>query len=423
MKRLMQKFRSNYMVNVFFSLTGNPKACIWTEPLWGIPYNLYLPYVTLFMTSIGMSYAEIGYVTSITMASQMICAVLSGVLTDKLGRRRCTVIFDILSWSVPELLWMCSQSFAWFAVAAAFNGMWRITENSWYLLMIEDADKERAVALNSLTQLMGLMAAFFAPLSKFAVDAFGIVPTMRAFYGLACVSMTAKFLILYRASTETQNGIRRMEATKDKSIFQLLWECKDVYLRIIREKRMLLTLAILSAYMLVTTLNSNYWAIYLRDMLGIQEGNVALFVTLRSLVTLGCSFILVPKIRYQSIRSPMLWSLAGFAISQGLLLLGLNGGLRIPVLVLSVVLEALAVAVLGPVTGSLVFIHADEEERARIIGMVYATVALIVSVFPTLVGLMVETSLRIPFFVDLGLLVLLAVLTLAINRIPVSEDD
>ena len=163
MKRILQKIQSNDMVNLFFALRGNPRACIWTEPLWGIPYNLYLPYVTLFMTAIGMTYAEIGYVTSITMASQMVFAVLSGVLTDKLGRRRCTVIFDVLGWSVPELIWMCSQNFAWFAVAALFNGMWRVTENSWYLLLIEDAPKEHIVPMCSLSQLMGLFAAFLHP--------------------------------------------------------------------------------------------------------------------------------------------------------------------------------------------------------------------------------------------------------------------
>ena len=122
MKKWIARLRRNDLIDVFFSLTGNPRACVWTEPLWGIPYNLYLPYVTLFMRAIALSYAEIGYIASITMVSQMVCAVLSGVLTDKLGRRKCTVIFDTLSWSVPELLWMLSQNFTWSPVAAVFNG-------------------------------------------------------------------------------------------------------------------------------------------------------------------------------------------------------------------------------------------------------------------------------------------------------------
>lgn len=423
MKTLLRKFKSNYLIRVLFSLKGNARACIWAEPLWGIPYNLYLPYVTLFMTSIGLSYAEIGYVTSITMASQMVFAVLSGVLTDKLGRRRCTLIFDILSWSVPTFLWMCAQNLSWFVIAALFNGMWRITENSWYLLMVEDANKDQVIALNSLTNLMGLIAAFFAPISKFAVDAFGVVPTMRVLYGIACVSMTAKFIVLYRFSTETKNGVRRMEATKRKPIWKSLWECKDVYLRIVRERRMLLTLAILSCYILVTTLNSNYWALYLRDILGVSEGNVSLFVTLKSLVILFCSFVLVPRVRYQSIRKPMLLALMAFAAAQLLLLTNLGGAAGLAILMLSVALEATALSVLGPVTGSLVFIHADENERALIVGMVYATVALIVSIFPALVGQLAQRTLRAPFYVNLGLFVVLAVLSVAISRLQNANQD
>jgi hypothetical protein len=246
---------------------------------------------------------------------------------------------------------------------------------------------------------------------------------MRVFYGFACVSMTVKFIVCYVYTTETRNGVRRMAATKNKPLLRSLWECRGVYVRIIREKRMLLTLVILAAYMLVTTLNGNYWAIYLRDIIGVQEGNVALFVTIKSMITLICSFVLVPKVNYKAIKSPMLWSLLIFAVSQGLLLLGVGGGFGIIVLSLSVILEATALSVLGPVTGSLVFINAEEDERALIVGMVYATVALIVSVFPALVGLLVERSLRIPFYVNMGLFVLLAAVTVAISRLPVPEDE
>lgn len=423
MKSLLGKFKSNYLIQVLMSLKGNPKGCILAEPLWGIPYNLYLPYVTLFMTSLGLSYAEIGYITSVSMASQMVFAVLSGVLTDKLGRRMCTLIFDVLSWSVPTFLWMCAQNIYWFVAAALFNGMWRITENSWYLLMIEDAEKEHVIALNSLTNLMGLIVAFIAPLSKFVVDAFGIVTTMRIFYGFAFVSMTVKFIVCYVFTTETRNGVRRMQATKNKPLLKSLWECRHVYIRIIREKRMLLTLAILAAYMLVITLNGNYWAPYLCEILGIKEGNVSLFVTLRSMAVLVCSFALVPKVNYRVFRKPMLWSLGAFVLSQALLLAGVTGAVGVVILVLSVVLEAIAASILGPLTGSLVFINAEEDERALIVGMVYATVALIVSVFPALVGLLTQVSLCIPFYVNLGLLAVLAALAVAISRLPVKEDE
>lgn len=415
---MFRKLRSNYMVHTFLNLKGNPKACVWTEPLWGISYNLYVPYATLFMTAVGLTYADLGYITSITMAAQMIFAVLSGVLCDKMGRRRCTLVFDVLSWSVPELLWMLSQNFTWFAVAALFNGMWRVTENSWYLLLVEDAEKDQIVPLLSLTELMGLIAAFFAPLSKFAIDAFGLVPTMRFFHGLACVMMTAKFVILYIYGTETRNGVRRMEATKHRSMFSMLWECKDVYLSIMRDKRMMLTLGIMALYTLISTVSRNYWALFLNDNLGIAEGDIVFFTTIKSIVTLISIFVLVPRAQKVPFKNPMLLSLAVYTASQILFLFNPGGWLLVPGLVASVVLEAMALSVLSPLVNSLVFVNAEEDERARVCGMVFATVALIVTIFPALIGVLAQINLVLPFIVNFGLLGLSAVLTLLISKIP-----
>lgn len=423
MSKLKQKLMSNFMIRTLFSLEGNGKSCIWLEPLWGIPYNLYLPYVALFMTALGLSPAEIGYVASINMVSQVVFATLSGVLTDKLGRRRATLIFDTLSWSVPELIWMCSQNFTWFAVAAVFNGAWRVTENSWGLLLIEDMPQDQIVPAFSLTQMMGLLAAFFAPLSKFAVDAFGLVPTMRVLYGITAVSMTTKFVTLYIFSTETRTGVRRMEAVKHKSIFRLLWECKDVYLRIIREKRMVLTFGIIAAYTLVSNLNGNYWALFVCGELGLAESNVVLFSTLKSLVTLGCVFLLVPRVQRAPFRASMLSGLAMFAGAQLLLLVTPAGAVAVPLLVIGAVLEAVSLSILSPLTGSLLFINADPEERARVCGLVYATISLIVAIFPGLIGRLADISIRIPFVISLGLFAFTAVLTVIISRLPAPEQQ
>ena len=51
---LFKKIRSNHMIHTLVTLKGNARACTWTEPLWGIPNNLYLPYVTLYMTALGL---------------------------------------------------------------------------------------------------------------------------------------------------------------------------------------------------------------------------------------------------------------------------------------------------------------------------------------------------------------------------------
>src|SRR5215217_4395581 len=87
--------KNHSLITTLRSLTGNPRGCVYTEPLWGIPFNLYVPYVSIYMLALGLSDTQIGTILSISWGFQIIMAFLSGVITDKLGRRRTTLIFDI----------------------------------------------------------------------------------------------------------------------------------------------------------------------------------------------------------------------------------------------------------------------------------------------------------------------------------------
>ena len=420
LKRMMLK---NPMLASLAGMKGNARACLWPEPLWGVPYNLYLPYASLFMAALGLSPAEIGYVASINIVAQVIFSTLSGVITDKLGRRWTTFIFDTLSWSVPEFLWMLSQDFTWFAAAAVFNGAWRVTENSWTLLLIDDMEQEEIVPAFALTQMLGLLSAFFAPLSKFAIDAFGLVPTMRVLYGITFVSMTIKFILVQKFTTETQIGRRRMAATKGKSIFRLLYECKDVYIQTVMSKRMMLTFGIFASYSLVTTLTNNYWALLVCQELGVAAGDVVFFTTLKSLVTLICVLFLIPRISAMPTKYPMITGFGMHILSMALLCFAPRGSAGVVMLLLSTLLEAVALSVLSPMTGSLVFVNAAEEERARVCGLIYGTISLLTAVFPSLIGQMAERSLRLPFVVCMCLFAFAAVLVIPLSRLPAHKEQ
>jgi len=421
--KLIQKMRKIYLIDVFFSLKGNPRACIWLEPLWGIAHNLYTPYAALFMVLLGLDEYDIGVVTSIFYASQAVASVFSGVITDKLGRRWTTVIFDTLSWSVPTFIWMFAQNKYWFMVAALFNGLWRITDNSWGLLLVEDAEKDKIVPMYSLTSVMGLIAAFFAPISSLAVHRFGVESTMRFLYGFTFVSMTAKFLILFFLSTETGVGKRRMEATRNKSIFTSLWECKDVFLRIIREKRMVLTIGIMTAFSLVNALNDNYFSIYLVDFLHVNESYMSIFTMVKSIIRLACMFLLARFVKSDRIVKPMTSAWGMFIFGQLIMLLNPGGKLAVPFAFVQVAFEAFALSILYPMTSSLLFINADVEERARMNGLVFATIALVTAVFPAVIGLFATYSLRVPFIVNIAVYTGAILMTFAIAKLPPKRED
>ena len=78
MKGIKARLMRNPMIASLAGMKGNARACLWPEPLWGVPYNLYLPYASLFMAALGLSPSEIGYVASINIVSQVVFATLSG---------------------------------------------------------------------------------------------------------------------------------------------------------------------------------------------------------------------------------------------------------------------------------------------------------------------------------------------------------
>lgn len=140
MKSILLKHK---LLRTLIELRGNSRACVYTEPMWGLSLNLCLPYATVYMLTLGISDIQVGIVTSIYMFSQMIFAFLSGAIVDKMGRRKSTAIFDFLAWSLPCLIWAFSQGFWFFVVAAMLNGMMKIPTVSWDCLLVEDAPKDK----------------------------------------------------------------------------------------------------------------------------------------------------------------------------------------------------------------------------------------------------------------------------------------
>ncbi len=104
---------------------GNARGCVYPEPLNSIPYFLYIPYVSIYMLALGVSDSQIGLIVSISWAFQLLLALSSGVITDKLGRRRTTLVFDLISWALPALLSAVAQNFWFFLGAAVVNSFLR----------------------------------------------------------------------------------------------------------------------------------------------------------------------------------------------------------------------------------------------------------------------------------------------------------
>ncbi len=257
----MLRIRRHPLVITLFNLEGNPKASVFTEPLWGIPYNLYIPYASVYMLALGLSDAQIGMIASLGLLIQPIFALISGAITDKYGRRLTTLISDLLSWSIPCLIWAVAQDIRYFIVAAIFNAIWRISMNSWTCLLVEDAEEDQLVHIWTWIHIAGLMAAFFAPLAGVLIGVIDLIPAIRLLYLFSFIMMTVKGFILYRYSTETERGYIRMEETRDKPLLSLLAGYGEVLKQILRTPRTLVILGIMFVMGVVMMINGTFWSI------------------------------------------------------------------------------------------------------------------------------------------------------------------
>jgi len=352
------------MLQMLSGLKGNPKYCVYTEALWGIPYNLYAPFIAVYMSALLLTDSQIGIVASITMFSRAVFAILSGALTDKLGRRMSTFICDILSWSVPCILWTFAQNFWWFVIAAAFCGILQISDIAWNCLLVEDAEKSQMVAIYSWIHITGQLAVFFAPLSAIIVDELTIIPAMRILYAFAFVSMTAKFIILFKYCTETEIGEKRMKETAGVSIAAIMSGYGEVAKKVLHSREMMISLTLSLLFNITLMVRQNFFGLYTTQNLMIQQSWLAYFPIIRSIIVLLFLFFIQNKLERFGYKGPMLIGVLLYVASHLFLIFG--AGVPLVSAVVYTIMEACAHALVMPRTDSIKALFIDENERARI---------------------------------------------------------
>lgn len=400
------------MIHTLTHLQGNAKASIYTEPLWNIPYNLFIPYAAIYMRALGVTQIQIGYIITISMISQVVFSLMGGIVTDKLGRKRTTFIFDIISWGLPTLIWAISQNVYYFIVAAVINGIWRITAISWTCLFIEDAEDDQLVALFSWVHITGMLSAVVAPLTGLFIARFQLIPTIRAIYLFAFVSMMVKFLILNKYATETSRGLTRMEETKNLSWQSMLKGYGHTIKHIMTTGNTMFVVAVMVIISIVTTINGNFWGVLLTERLNVHPGYIGLITAIKSLMMIVFYFVVLPKVNVNKFKRPLMIGFIVFIISQTLLVITASEGYTL--IISSVLFEGISLALINPLLDSLQVTMIDKKERARIVAVIYTVVILATAPFGSLAGYLASVDQRLPFVLN-GILLLMGLMMIVIR--------
>lgn len=383
------------LIETLRTVEGNAKPCIWTEPLWGIPYHLIMPYASLYMATMGVSSQQIGLIASIGVFVSVITALLSGPLTDKAGRRMALLVSDLLTWGVACIIWAFAQSFWWFVAAALFNTLKRVGTNSWNCLLVEGTPEKHISRVWTLVLIMGQVAVFFAPIAGLMVARLTLVPTMRILYAFFAVLMVIKTLTLYFATKETPFGQRRMQETRNRSIFSMVLELKPVFMKMLKNRSTVFTLALLIAQGAVTLIADTFLALYATQYMGVPEAYISIFPILTSVAMLAVYGIASHRFSAHKVRRPLLVAFVLQMACFAALVLAPSGAIVLTLL--CVLVNSVSLGILMPLMEIMTTMHVDPNERARIMGMLHAFVQLFVMPFGYISGIMYRAYSGGPF--------------------------
>jgi MFS family permease len=407
----------NPLLTSLFSLRGNGRACVYTEPMWGLSMMLVLPYASVYMLALGITDQQIGLLATIAMLSQVVFGLLSGVFTDKLGRRLTTAVFDVVAWAIPCLIWAVAQNFWYFLVASLINGAWQVTQNSWDCLLVEDVDRGQITGVYSLIKVAAEFSALFAPIAAVLVYQFGLVPAVRLLYLNAFVIMTAKIVILYRWSTETATGRLRRTQTRGVSTWRLLAEYRGVLGLILRSKGTIFSLVIAAIVGAVALVNNTFWQVVISQHLLVPDPLLPFFTMVRSLLSVLFFFTLIPRMTHgRHLKRPTMWGFLAYLAGQVLLVAipapeVVAGWTTYVLLGGCLVLDAFGAGILFMLAESLVALHVDQHERSRVMAIQRTCVMLVTAPFGWIAGWLSGIDRTWPFILTSGLLALGLVVT------------
>jgi len=381
-------------------LPANTRNCLMVEPLWALFGGVVFYFAPLYMADLGLTDIEMGIVNSVGLFASFVFFTLAGPVTNKYGRRRTSLVFDILSWSVSMVIWTFAQNFVWFVVAVIFNSAVRVVTVSWNLLLTEDAPQDRVVKVYAIVNIIGSMGGFVTLAAGLLLDHFGVIPVMRWTYGLGAVFMTAMFFLRNALCTETANGRILMEQNRNVSLWNLIFSQLRNFRTASRDGHFFF-LAI--AFLISTAVGSFnfYQIIHLTDNLGYSKSQLSIVPAVNSLVSILLVLVVLPRIPKTAERSGLL---AGFllcaATATAFLFLGKD---MLPLVLLVQGLASAGFLVLLTYLNSVFMNSVREAHKAELFGLVQMLSMLLSIPTGYLAGLMFSLNPLSAFGVSIGL--------------------
>jgi MFS family permease len=374
----------------FLGLTGNAKVCIALLPLWGIPYCFYYFYLSLYLRENGVSDARLGILMFAGSAASVVFSFFAAPLVDRMGRRKSTFVFDLLSSALPPLLFAVSGRF-WVAfLGFILTGANKIMSVGYYLLMSEDADDTQRVKAFNFFNVIIVAAGVFVPLASGLVEKYGIVATERLFLYFSSIAMALLAILRNRLTHETQIGREVMEKRRGERIsLKALFSPYAESLRYIASRPLALAATmgnvLFYVYYILGTNNGLYFTPYFGDALGMNAATAALLGSVFAGGTLAAMLIVNPiAMRLGVIANSVMGAIVD-VIGLALLAIAPRGNLAWAIA--AVALSSIGYGILKSAIDAAIVVTTDGEARTGI----YSTANILSSLFGIVASFLISS--------------------------------
>ena len=398
---MWQRFKALKIVQSFYILKGNTRTSVICEPLWGIPYTIFIFYFSLYLMEMGITEQQLGIITAVGFLSGAFFSFFAGSITDFLGRKKTCLIFDLIGWSFALFLFLISRSLTMFIIATIVNNVTKVTGVSWNLMVIEDADSEQRKSAYNLLNIINISLGIITPIGGLAVARYGIVRAERYFIIFAMLSMTAMFFIRNSKYVETKVGQQILNEHKNFNFKERLKKgiYKGTFKQLSSNKRLRIAMAVQILFNLIIPLgayNSMYFLPYMTDYLGIDKAAASILGGVYAGVMLFVFLFITPNTARKNIPASILTGLflqtaAFFWITM------LPHGMMIYA-VLAVGIYSFGHGIFMPFFSTLLADISEGKERAGIYSLLNTVTAILSAIIGSVSGFIYAADPRYVFY-------------------------
>jgi DHA1 family tetracycline resistance protein-like MFS transporter len=372
------------------------------------------------MLALGCSTMQIGLLSSIGMGLAVILSLVSGSITDRLGRRRTTLLVDLLAWSCGTFLWAFSRNFSWFLVATIVNSFVRIAQTSWTCLMVEDTPPKQRVHIFAWVYVVGVMAGLIAPASGLVVEKFGLVFAMRGLYLFAFVLMTGMFILRNARVRETSVGLVKMRESRHASVRATLGDYVRVTLKVSRTPLTIIAFLISTLVSIQAVLRTTFLALLLTQGLAFSAASIAVFPAVGAAASIAVYLLVMPSFARAKPAVPLVIGL--LCVIAGTLLLVLCPPRSYLVVILSTILTAGGSAIIVPHSDTLVANAIPEADRSKALSVYYVFLSALSSPFGYIGGVLYARNEILPFLLATVVLGVTLLLCLGVRQVRMNRN-